>query len=162
MGNVVAVNENELAYYQLQNVLSTQSVEILKGGIQIPTVGLSLPIYQGIGGKHMWLGASTLSPEQIIGRGNYVLLGHNVNNPKLLFSPLKYLEEENHDLIYLADAKREYVYQVETIVVVDQTEYEWLEKTTDEPVLTLVTCYGGDGTSMRRIIRANLLSIQDY
>lgn len=157
MSQIVAVNENEIVMVQAQAALNPND-QILKGGIRIPKVDLALPIYQGIGGRHMWLGASTMKETQKMGEGNYVLLGHNVNNPSLLFSPLKQLKEADHDMIYLADAKTEYMYQIELIFLADKSEYHWIEEEeSQDPILTLVTCYGGDGTPTRRIVRAKYI-----
>lgn len=132
------------------------SDNILFGGLILPKVGIKLPIYNGFGGRHQMLGACTPKPNQVPGERNYALVGHNFTNPNLLFSPLRKLPNDSTDLVYLVDSENVYEYQITQILLANKSEYHWIEDSDvkDKPLLTLVTCYGGDGTPTRKIVRA--------
>ncbi|MCQ6336231.1 MULTISPECIES: class A sortase [Bacillus cereus group] len=62
-------------------------------------IGLHVPIFPGANQSNLLSGAATLSPNQKIGQGNYVLLGHHMKDESLLFSPIMKLKK--NDSVYL-------------------------------------------------------------
>ncbi|EJX76694.1 class A sortase, partial [Enterococcus faecium] len=60
--------------------------------IQIPALGLALPIFKGANQYTLSLGAATYFYEDAkMGKGNYVLAGHNMEMPGVLFSDIQKL-----------------------------------------------------------------------
>lgn len=127
------------------------------GAISVPKVNLHLPILYGVSNVNLTIGTGTMKKGQKMGKGNYALAGHNMNNGKALFSPLTRSKEGM--LIYLTDFKKTYEYQIDKISIVQPKQTSVIEDTKDS-ILTLVTC-NYDGTK-RMIIQAKLIKASDY
>lgn len=162
---------NELA---LADMLSLQEQAIKKGimkqvagHIQIPSIHCDLPIYRGANPDTLSLGAATYFYDDAeMGKGNYVLAGHNMEEPGVLFSDL--LDVQKGDMMELTGIDRVYQYRVTNQFVVP--EYFTLEdgrpeagsflallKSGEKPKLTLFTCiYTAQGKE-RYVVQGELL-----
>ena len=116
------------------------------GGIAIPSVGINLPIYYGVTNEGMYLGATTLLPDQEMGKSNYPLASHHSIHPGLLFQPLQNVKKG--DFVYLTDLDKVYKYEVHFIETVDPTRLDLIEPT-EEAIVTLITC---DSSLVYRVV----------
>lgn len=127
------------------------------GGIYIPSVGIQLPVMNGITSANLIVGAGTVGENQRMGQGNYALAGHHMKDPDLLFGPL--LSIEKGALIQLGDQDTIYTYKVEDIQRAHQSQVEVLEETS-EATITLITCdVTGINTDFRHVVFGKLLDI---
>lgn len=106
--------------------------------IKVPSVKLNLPVIEGVSNSAMSVGAGTLKPNQEIGKGNYAMASHHMNNPKLLFSPLDRVKKGAS--IYLSDGQKEYEYVVTEKRVIDAREVDVIEDKDGKNLVTLITC----------------------
>ncbi len=108
------------------------------GDISIPSVGLNLAIGKGTSPYTLALTAGTMKEEQAMGKGNYALAGHYMNDPDLLFRPL--YEVEIGDTVYLTDLNYIYEYQVIEQRTIEATEVSVIDDVPNQTLLTLITC----------------------
>lgn len=108
------------------------------GGISIPSVGLNLAIGKGTSPYTLALTAGTMKENQEMGKGNYALAGHYMNDPHLLFRPL--YEVEIGDTVYLTDLSYIYEYKVIEQQKIEATEVSVIDDVPDKTLLTLITC----------------------
>lgn len=108
------------------------------GEVIIPTVNIHLPILHGATNANMSLGATTLAPDDRMGRGNFGLASHWMPQPGLLFASLH--EVEIGDMIFLRDANYIYSYEVIENKVVDIYRGDVLDYVEGRTLVTLVTC----------------------
>lgn len=126
------------------------------GKIEIPSIDLSLNILEGTTFQKMLYGATTLLPNQTIGKGNYALASHNMGVEGSMFTSIYKLKEG--DSIYLTDSSgKTFHYQVTSNKVVDYQDTSCLNLTR-EPTVTLVTCQTVQDTPNRVIIQGKLQS----
>lgn len=142
--NKTAVNNNEGSVF---------------GKIVIPTVGIELPILEGIGGDNLLKGAATNKRYQTMGQGNYVLASHYMETGQL-FSNLESVKLG--DKVYITDYENIYVYEITETTVKDPNEVEAKEKLNDtgEQLLTLYTCTE-DG-KMRTVVTGMLVGYIEF
>lgn len=143
-----------------------ETEDIVKlGSIYISDLDIKLPIFKGkplvkTSKDTMLFGATTNLENQVMGRGNYVLASHIVDNPNLLFTSIHTLEKGSH--IYLYDSKYSYEYRVYKNFEVYNTETWILNDIKDYSILTLYTCVpdGKEVPDKRTVIRAVLTDIR--
>lgn len=137
-----------------QNSAKVQSI----GEIAIPSVEINLTIAKGVSDLNMSVGAGTLRPDQVMGKGNYPLASHysSYGGGKLLFTPL--LKVKNGDKVYLTDLKNVYVYETYWIDIVTPDRVDLVENVPGENIVTLITCSDGSA-SHRLIVRARLSTV---
>lgn len=114
---------------------------LVVGKIAIPSINLSLPIYKGeFGplGDNMLYGAVTNKENQEMGKRNYVLSSHIVNNPNYLFTSLHNVS--NGDLVYISDNENIFTYKITKSLVVKPTETWILNDIPNKATITLYTC----------------------
>lgn len=144
-----------------------ETEDIVKlGSIYISDLDIKLPIFKGkplvkTSKDTMLFGATTNLENQIMGKGNYVLASHIVDNPNLLFTSLHTLEKGSY--IYLYDSKYSYEYRVYKNFEVYSTETWILNDIKDYNILTLYTCVpdGKEVPDKRTVIRAVLTDIRE-
>lgn len=108
-------------------------------GISIPSVGIRLDIYKGVSEYALLRGAGTYFPDRELGKGNFVLAGHNMEDEVTLFSPLYRIQKGQK--IYASDGKEIFVYKVSEILTISSTQVEVLDDIDKgQPVITLITC----------------------
>ena len=147
-------------------VLAETEYIVKLGSIYISDLDIKLPIFKGkpsvkTSKDTMLFGATTNLENQIMGKGNYVLASHIVDNPNLLFTSLHTLEKGSY--IYLYDSKYSYEYRVYKNFEVYNTETWILNDIKDYSILTLYTCVpdGKEVPDKRTVIRAVLTDIRE-
>lgn len=113
------------------------------GYVSVPNMNISLPISKGMGGNNLALGAATVTKNQQMGSGNYVLASHMVYIGKeLLFSPIYYHKNEgvNGQKIYLTDLKNVYEYTTIKYETIASNATYILDEIPGKKVVTLFTC----------------------
>lgn len=126
------------------------------GSIVIPTVDVALPILYGATHDNMMVGAGTMKPEQSMGEGNYALSSHAVQNPALLFTPIRHIEEG--DRMYMTDKEHVYVYETSYREVIEPTRTEVINDQADRRMLTLISCHASDGSD-RIVVQGDLMDV---
>ncbi|OTO67782.1 hypothetical protein A5865_003461 [Enterococcus sp. 12E11_DIV0728] len=130
------------------------------GKITIPKVDIDLPILAGIANQNLLTGAATYRADQQLGKGNYVLLAHNIFETDVLLHRIKQLKIG--DKVYTTDFKDIYTYDVSLNKVIEETEVEYVDaKTKDgKQTLTLLRCEGDIGTIYRRVVQGKLSAVE--
>lgn len=120
------------------------------GHIYFPAFDLSIPIYTGTNQLTLSLGATTYFYEDAqMGKGNYVLGGHNMEMPGVMFSDLSKLTKG--DAVDLIGTEKTYRYRVNDIFIIppkfstvqgrpEEGSFLSLPKEGERPKLTLFTC----------------------
>lgn len=126
------------------------------GKLVIPDVEIDLPILAGLNNQNLLTGVATYSASQQFGRGNFVLLSHNIFEKDVLLNRIKYLNKGQE--IYTTDYKRIYKYEVSVNEIVNDTEVEYVDQDKNQDVakLTLLRCEGDIGTTYRRVVQGEL------
>lgn len=118
--------------------------------IHIPVRGLTLPIFRSANQYTLSLGAATYFYEDAeMGKGNYVLAGHNMEMPGVLFSDIQKLSVGevmdliSNDSIYRYKVTRKFIVP-EYFKLIDgvpeENSFLSLPKKGEKPLLTLFTC----------------------
>lgn len=107
------------------------------GQIAIPAVKINLPIVNGITNYYLSIGAGEMKATDEMGKGNYSLASHNMNDDKILFSPLRHIKKGNG--IYTTDGQFLYTYQCTAIYYVQPQQTEVIYSQKHSPKITLVT-----------------------
>ena len=111
------------------------STDGLIGRIEIPSLGLSAVVVEGVGRTSLRRGVGHIPGTALPGEaGNVGLSGHR----DTFFRPLKDLRIK--DEIQLTTLKGDFIYKVESLKIVEPSDVGVLA-TSHENVLTLVTCY---------------------
>jgi len=123
--------------------------------IQIPAIGVDAPIVQGDGWDQLKKGVGqhvgTGNPGE---NGNLVLSAHN----DIFGEIFRYLDQlEPGDEIVLHTSQRAYVYVITTTKVVTPTDVSVMDPTND-PTVTLISCYPYLIDDQRIVVQANLKS----
>ncbi|EOU1672437.1 class A sortase [Clostridium perfringens] len=126
------------------------------GGIAIPSVGINLPIFKGLSNEALIYGAGTMSKDQVMGKGNYLLASHHTKNPELLFTPLEKVKVG--EKIYLTDLENIYVYDITSNQKVSPDSVHVLDEIPGKNIVTLVTCGESEGIT-RIVVQGDLISI---
>lgn len=161
--NDVSINQ----MISIQNEAFEQGVNKQAAGqVKIPAIGLTLPIFKGANQYTLSMGAATYFYEDAaMGKGNYVLAGHNMEVPGVLFSDIDQLTEgETIDLI---DTDKIYRYQVSKKYIVpeyfkvfdgipEENSFLSLPKQGEKPVITLFTCVYTDQGKERYVVQGEL------
>lgn len=118
--------------------------------LQIPALGLALPIFKGVNQYTLSLGAATYFYEDAeMGKGNYVLAGHNMEMPGVLFSDIQQLsvgevmDLVSNDEVYRYKVTRQFIVPVYFKLidgVPEENSFLSLPKKGEKPLLTLFTC----------------------
>lgn len=151
--------------YDFEQVESIRSIpsditlnrNLLRGQILISEVDMNLPIVEGVSNENLYTGASTMKPNQQLGKGNYALAGHLMPDPNTLFSPLKEVSKGMN--VYVSNIDTVYTYEISEIKEVPPSAIEVISDEAGEGLLTLVTCSNVSGTN-RLIVQAQLVNEQ--
>jgi len=105
------------------------------GTIDIPAIGLSTPILEGVSSRALRLAVGRIPGTALPGdRGNMALAGHR----DTVFRGLSRIK--HHDQVVVTTPKGSQIYRVRSMEVVEPKDTRVLEPTS-ESKLTLVTCY---------------------
>ena len=143
----------------LDNLSPKINKDLIVGEIQVPAVNIHLPILYGTTNQNLLTSATTMKPEQKMGKGNYALAGHNAPNEKILFAPLH--KSKTGDYIYITDKTKLYKYEITEINVVQPKEISVIQDVEGMNLITLVTCYDAKGKT-RLIVQGELVDTQKY
>jgi sortase A len=125
----------------------------LQGLLEIPSLGLRTPLYADSGEVNLNRGAGLIAGMSGPGKGgNLGIAAHRDG----IFRPLENIQVGA--AIELRTGNFHYVYRVTSIAVVDRTDAALLRRT-DQPAITLVTCYPFRfvGPAPRRFVVRGLL-----
>lgn len=162
--------------YNLQHVKPISPESLIKawrnrqdyrsiGQIAIRDQNVLLNIYRGCGNNELALGAGTFRRNQRMGKNNYPIAAHNMDDGHSYFSPL-FSAASNGSLrkgttIYLTDFKKVYYYKLKEFKFVSVYNLRLSYNSgrfVKSPVVTLFTCdYTGQG---RLYIRGTLTGSQ--
>lgn len=112
------------------------NTNLVIGQLYLPESEINVPILEGISKDNLNNGASTLKPNQKLGKENYALASFNVNEKAFLFSNLSQVEE--NQTVYLSDKEMVYEYEVSNVYRSEDT-IKSLSSDDKGAVLTLVT-----------------------
>lgn len=124
------------------------------GRISIPSVSLELPVLKSSTEKNLLSGAATVKENQVMGKGNYALAGHNMSKKGVLFSDIASLKKG--DKIYLYDNENEYEYAVTGVSEVTPDKWEVVEDHGKDEI-TLITCVSVKDNSKRYVVAGDLV-----
>ena len=134
------LNYDKLARLSLKETVASKTEHAhlrSLGEISIPSVGVYLPIYDGVSADAMINGAGTLFANQTMGQGDYGLISHTVfDADQLLFSPLNRLSEGTP--VYVTDGSSVFTYVADGVRTVSHSDVDALRGGGNR--LTLVTC----------------------
>lgn len=133
--------------------------EALIGQITINSIQLKLPILKGMTNQNLLVGATTMREDQVMGEGNYLLAGHHMKNPQLLFSPLMNIKQGA--IVELTDLKQTYIYEVTEKKIISENEIDVIQDTKDKE-LTLITCDKATETNKRLMVKGKLMKVVAY
>ncbi len=121
--------------------------------IRIPAIGVDAPIVLGDGWEQLKKGVGWHIGSGLPGRpGNVVLSAHNDIYGEI-FRDLDKLQPG--DAIYIHTQTQTYTYVVTSSHIVEPTEVEWMAPT-QEPAVTLISCYPYMVNTHRIIVRGHL------
>lgn len=154
------LNYDKLARLSLKEAVAskTKHAQLRSlGEVSIPSVGVYLPIYDGVSADAMINGAGTLYADQTMGQGNYGLISHTVfDAEQLLFSPLNRISEGTP--VYVTDGSSVFTYVVDGVRTVSRLDVDALKG--DGNRLTLVTCADVHAQS-RLVVTCRLTETRD-
>ncbi|MGH1802000.1 class A sortase [Enterococcus avium] len=127
------------------------------GALYIPSADIHSKILAGIDNQNLMVGVGTYYQNQQLGKGNYVLLAHNLvqSGGSLGNLPKTTLQQ----IFYLTDFTKVYEYVAIKNDVVDQSRGDLMAITTDDqtPIVTLIRCEGGLNTPKRAVVQGEFL-----
>lgn len=124
------------------------------GQLTIKSVSMNLPILKGTTNDNLLIGAGTMQENQVMGMGNYTLIGHHMQDKSLLFGPVLKIKEGA--IIQLNNQEILYTYQVQTTEIVSESDMNVLADVGDNR-LTLITCDVSSATNKRFVVVATLV-----
>jgi len=134
--------------FRLNDVQKNQYKELLNvngdgvmGYIEIPAIGITLPIYHGTDEAVLQIAAGHVewSSLPVGGNGTHcVISGHRGLPSAKLFTDLDQVKEG--DFIILKILNEEFIYQIDRISVVEPNDMKLLKKEPGKDFCTLVTC----------------------
>lgn len=133
----------------LKDQLSAKKGPVI-GQIYAPSVNMKLNVYEGL--DYLASGASTMTADQKMGKGNYPLAGHYMTEKGILFEPIDRIPMGG--LVYLTDGTYTYTYKIyfEKILSPKAT---WIISKSKLNILTLMTC--ADSGANRFVARGLLI-----
>jgi sortase A len=128
---------------------------IVLGTIEIPKLGLSVPLNQGISLRSIDRGPSHWPGTALPGdAGNTVIAGHRVTHSK----PFRHIDSlvAGDEIVFVVDGERS-VYHVTGNEVVTPDRTDIVNQTAD-PMVTLFACHPPGSARYRYVVRASLVS----
>jgi sortase A len=133
----------------------TQSLGFVTSRIQVPSLGIDLPVYEGVApevldkGVGHWVGTALPGDD-----GNVVLAGHRTTHS----APFRDLDRlEIGALIYLTNRSDfEVMYRVTDVFVVTPDDM-WITFDGDHPTVTLFACHPKGSARQRIVVQAEMV-----
>lgn len=132
------------------------------GQVSIPSVGINLPVYEGVNNVHLYLGAAETRPRSEIQpgqEGNYTIASHYIDNRGSLFEPLP--RTKVGDKVYMAFNDKVYEYTVEHVERITTDDETWLEDKPGEKLMTLYSCVSIYLPDERWVVQGSLTNEYD-
>lgn len=171
----IDINNSSIAEFDLSSINDVEIKTVLDaststskkpviGILEVPELGIKLPILKGVTDANLLSGAATMKPEQAMGYGNYTLAGHRMKNKNILFGRL--MDIKKGTIVTISDKKEVYKYKIYDTVVVPDTAVEMLldEKAEKRgnPIISLMTCYYSSKTGKRFFALGDLIDKYPY
>lgn len=158
-------HKHHKATYTMNNPNSATMQQVIKarahakqvevdGQMLVPSVGLHLPVNEGVGAQSLLLGAGTMRPNEQMGQGNYALASHHMINKDALFTPL-WFHAHKGTLVFITNMQTIYVYQIYKRQLISPYDVGVVNNTI-RPIVTLITC--NDSGSKRLLLRGKLVN----
>ncbi len=151
--------DNDFSYSIYSNVVGYDDVLDFSGGvigyIDIPTIGVHLPIYHGSGEDVLSKGAAHLpnTAFPVGGKGNHcVLAAHTGYVGKIFFDDIDKLK--TGDFIYIKILDYTFAYKVYERHIVEPSDISPCQVVRDKDLLSLVTCHPYGQNTHRLIVTA--------
>ncbi len=127
------------------------------GSLFIPSAGIQTKILAGMANENLMIAVGTYYPDQKLGKGNYVLLAHNLVEGGGALASLP-STKMNH-VIYATDFTDVYEYKATKNSTVDQSNGQFLEKPSEKdlPIMTIFRCEGGLNTPSRALVQGEFV-----
>lgn len=127
------------------------------GALYIPSSNIHSKILAGLTDDNLSVGVGTRTMEQRLGKGNYVVMAHNLVENGGVLRDLP--STSVNTLIYTTDFTRIYEYQAKVNKNVLRTEGHYQnEPEEDEPAkFTVFRCEGGEGTNWRALVQGDFV-----
>ena len=140
----------EIGYVNFWPLLGKSHDDHIIGELVVPSVGMDMPIYSSSSNENLLAGAGLLFPNRRMGVGNYTLAGHRASGKNILMHNL--MDVEIGKTIYVTNKRVIYAYKVVSTVQKNTDAVEMLddsqtEKYENRPIVSLMTCYNGQGNS---------------
>lgn len=132
------------------------------GQIAIPSVKMSLPVYEGLNDIHLYLGAAEHSSRANVTpakNGNYILASHYVPHKGSLFEPL--VRVKTGDKIYVAFKDKVYEYEADNLQQINIYDDSWLQDENEKKLITLYTCVSLETPNLRWVLRGHQTAAYD-
>lgn len=157
-------NSDYRTMMQNREIAQDQGVdETSSSYVRVPALGISLPIFDTVNIYTLSLGAAQYFPNQVMGQGNYVLAGHNMEIANLLFTNL--INAQIGQKIELVNGSNVYTYRIDKIDTVgpsiDETSANepvsssLFYRHPSSPKVTLYCCT--DGGQKRFVVQGSLI-----
>lgn len=126
------------------------------GLLEIPSIGMNLPILEGVSQANLSVGAGTMKAGQELKKGNFSLAGHYMTDAGLLFGGIKRVNYGDSIKIMYRNNRAIY-HVIETKRITKSDSYVTFDSQ-GEGLLTLVTCdQAVNGTKYRFMVRAAIV-----
>ena len=140
----------EIGYVNFWPLLGKSHDDQIIGELAVPSVGMDMPIYSSSSNENLLAGAGLLFPNRRMGVGNYTLAGHRARGRNILMHNL--MDVEIGKTIYVTNKRVIYAYKVVSTVqkntdAVEMLDESQIEKYDNSPIVSLMTCYNGQGNS---------------
>lgn len=168
-------NEKEVAIYDFSaiddvGITSTITENInfsnknVIGILTIEDLNINLPILKGMTNSNLLTGVVTMSPDIVMGKGNYSLAGHYMKDKTLLFGSLMDIQIGN--IVKITDKKNIYEYEIYDTKIVPDTSFYMIEdkmaEMRGEPIISLMTCYYTSKSGKRFFAQGELIKEYPY
>lgn len=118
---------------------------LLIGHVALPSLGIDLPIIEGVADSNLYVGACTLKPFQQMGKGNYALASHHMPDEYSNFSRIGQLQKGS--MILLGNGRTVYEYRTSRVEVMPINSGQLIDDVKGDKLVTLVTCTDTKGTA---------------
>lgn len=149
----VTPSEYAAAQLQYEDIVNNYGI----GSIYIPSARVQTKILAGMANQNLMVAVGTYYPDQLLGKGNYVLLAHNLVEGGGALGNLP--NTKLGHVIYATDFSTVFEYTAKKNEVVNQASGQLLEKPEDnEPALiTLFRCEGALNTPNRALVQGEFV-----
>ncbi len=152
------IQETEIETGQEEELSSSLSIknDVLMEALElrIPAIDLQAPVLSETTKEYLNIALTQIKSNQVPGKGNYTIAGHNSSVKGRHFNRLD--ELVIGDEIYLVDGEDVYTYQVDSIEIVTPQNVDILNDQPNKNEITLVTCTAS-GTK-RLVVKGYLTS----